>query len=302
MHRYVVSIIIPVFNDAKRLELCLRALHAQTYPQDLLELIVIDNGSTDDIAESVARAWTPNVRLEYETEPGAYQYAARNKGIGLARGEILAFTDSDCIPARDWIEAGVRALDAQQNRIVAGRIQMFARHPENPGAIELYDIVTGLNQQEYVEKWRFGAAANLFFFRKAVEMVGPFDQASRAGGDREWGQRACSLGLELFYADNVVVNHPARRRLKHLVAKVARTIGGAEDMSQRRAETYSSEQRRTIPGDFLPPIHYCRHLWSDPRLKSLGARLTIVVVAFLVRYIEAIERLRLKSGGELRRR
>ena len=121
MNRFV-SVIIPVFNDAKRLKICLAALEKQTYPQDYYEIIVVDNGS-DKSLENVVRQF-PRVKLACCLDPGSY--AARNHGIYIAKGEILAFTDSDCIPARDWLETGVKCLLTTANcGLLAGKIEIF---------------------------------------------------------------------------------------------------------------------------------------------------------------------------------
>src|ERR1044072_31217 len=101
-----VSVIVPVWNDAARLDACLRALDMQTYPCELYEIVVVDNDSDEavgPVVESHGRA-----RLVHEARPGSY--AARNTGLAHARGEILAFTDADCLPVEDWIERGVERL------------------------------------------------------------------------------------------------------------------------------------------------------------------------------------------------
>jgi len=95
-----VSVIIPVYNDPERLKTCLQALEEQTYPQSSYEVIVVDNGSDESIEPIVTEF--NQAKAGYEPHPGSY--AARNKGLSLARGEVIAFTDADCIPALDWIE------------------------------------------------------------------------------------------------------------------------------------------------------------------------------------------------------
>ena len=95
-----VSVVIPVYNDSVRLKTCLQALEAQTYPKEVYEVIVVDNGSDESIEPVVAEF--PQARASYETHPGSY--AARNKGVSISRGEVLAFTDLDDILAPDWIE------------------------------------------------------------------------------------------------------------------------------------------------------------------------------------------------------
>lgn len=102
-----VTVIIPVYNNAEMLALCLEAIRAQTFPAERFEVIVVDNASTDN-CRSVVDAHGFIYLLE--TKPGSY--AARNAGIRLAKGEILAFTDSDCRPASGWLELGTERLKA----------------------------------------------------------------------------------------------------------------------------------------------------------------------------------------------
>ena len=115
MKRPFVSVIIPTFHDWNRLQSVIDALKKQTYPKDHLEVIIINNDPEDSPPELDL---PDNFRIISESKPGSY--AARNKGISAAKGEILAFTDSDCIPYPDWIEQAVKLLMAGAQR-VAGK-------------------------------------------------------------------------------------------------------------------------------------------------------------------------------------
>src|SRR5262245_50422661 len=112
-----ISVIIPVYNDTERLRTCLTALADQTYPRDRYEVIVVDNGSTIP-PRSLVESF-PGFVFAEESKPGSY--AARNRGLQIARGDVLAFTDSDCIPDRHWLAAGERELAMHpQNGFVGG--------------------------------------------------------------------------------------------------------------------------------------------------------------------------------------
>src|SRR5690606_10599748 len=104
-----VTVIVPVYNDVARLRTCLTALAAQDYPADLLDVIVADNASSEDVRVALP-ADDDRFTIVHEARQGSY--AARNTGWGHARGEILAFTDSDCLPRADWISRAVAALHA----------------------------------------------------------------------------------------------------------------------------------------------------------------------------------------------
>ena len=87
-----VTVIIPFYNDLDRLRECLICVFLQTYPHDCYEVIVVDNGSDEDF--SPLQNKFHDLELLYEYRPGSY--AARNTGIRYSKGEVLAFTDSDC--------------------------------------------------------------------------------------------------------------------------------------------------------------------------------------------------------------
>src|SRR4051812_31173088 len=102
----LVSVIVPVFNDADRLSACLDALAEQDYPVELVQVIVVDNGSTDDVGDVLSQR--AGVCVLHEPRQGSY--SARNAGIAAATGAVLAFTDSDCLPTSRWLSEAVRTL------------------------------------------------------------------------------------------------------------------------------------------------------------------------------------------------
>lgn len=297
-----VSVIIPVFNDSARLKICLNALDNQTYPKDRYEVIVVNNGSDEDI-ESVVKSFNQAIITD-ENRPGSY--AARNKGISFAQGEVIAFTDADCIPASDWIEKGVTNLQRTLNcGLVAGKIELFFKNPERPTAVELYDnIKLGFPQKKFVEESRYGATANVFTFRRVIEAVGLFDDTLKSSGDREWGQRVFAAGYQLVYAEDACVSHPARHSWAELRKKVVRVIGGHQDLKGKRE---SSPLKFTINAlkdsfkDLLPPFRMYFYIWSYETLKGNRQRLQFLIAMLFVRHLRAWERVRLLIGGEATR-
>ena len=251
----LVSVIIPAQNDAERLAKCLQALEQQTYPAHQFEVLVVDNAS--DIPVAPILSAFPHARGLHEARRGSY--AARNTGIAAARGDVLAFTDSDCLPASDWLEQGVAALSNADNcGLVGGRIEFFFRNPVAPTIVELYDSVMHLDQEEFIQKKRFSVTANLFTFKRVVEQVGLFDHSLESNGDKEWGQRVAAQGYRLVYAADACVRHPARQTFRALQRKVTRIVKGAADM----------RENRRIAGQ--QPPSFSR--WSFPALKILRLR------------------------------
>lgn len=114
-----VAVIVPVYNGAVTIARCIEALLAQTYPRDRYEIIVVDNNSTDGTDDIVKRY---PVTLLYEREIQT-SYAARNRGIRHAQGEVIAFTDADCVPTPSWLETIIIQFSDSGVNGVAGQME-----------------------------------------------------------------------------------------------------------------------------------------------------------------------------------
>ncbi|MDJ0679755.1 MAG: glycosyltransferase family A protein [Xenococcaceae cyanobacterium MO_167.B52] len=279
-----ISVIIPVFNDQKRLKSCLAALEKQTYPQDNYEVIVVDNGS-DQSLESVIKEFS-QAKLTYCAVPGSY--AARNHGISLAQGEIIAFTDSDCIPNSNWLQAGVKHLSTTDNcGLVAGKIEMFYRKPDCPTAVELYDDVTFFNQKRYAQEQNYGATANVFTYKSVFEQVGLFNAQLKSGGDKEWGQRVAAQGYGVVYGEDSAIAHPARYSFKQIYRKIARVRGVGYE--QERANKSLLAYLTGILPHLKPPIRSTKQklsqLSQEGKISNIWQPLQILGLTFALHYL-----------------
>jgi glycosyltransferase involved in cell wall biosynthesis len=200
-----VSVIVPVLDGSAHVERCLAALQVQSHPAAWLEVIVVDNGSRDDTRRRVRQH-----RVTLLVESGRRSpYAARNAGIRAASGEVLAFTDSDCVPAKDWVERGLAALEREGADLVAGHVRFG--FGGTPSAAQLMDAITNLDQQGSVAARGVAKTGNLFVKRRVFDELGPFDSRRRSGGDVEFTARATGAGFCLVYAGDAVGEKPARR-------------------------------------------------------------------------------------------
>jgi glycosyltransferase involved in cell wall biosynthesis len=284
-----VSVIVPVWNDAARLEECLRALESQTYPCRSYEVVVVDNDSSESIGQVVARH--ARARLLREVRPGSY--AARNAGLAHARGEAIAFTDADCIPAPDWLGKGAARLARGGGRaVVAGSIEIFPRDATAANAVEQYEMLFALAQGEYVRRYEFGATANLFALREVFERAGPFLAELKSGGDIEWGRRIKGHGYVLEYAEEVRVRHPARASLSQLYSKIVRVAGGFHDLKRIKGRDYLGFDCGLLV-ELLPPLPTVARILRGPSMLRARDRVKVCGVVLFVRYAQAFERLRL---------
>lgn len=226
-----VSVIVPVYNDVERLRLCVHALLEQDYPADCLEVLIVDNASTQDVTSAIPPG--RGVILLRETRPGSY--AARNAGLAFATGAVIAFTDSDCIPDSAWVQEGVRALrQLPRAAMVGGAVELFYPNGSPRTGAEWWEWRHSFRQQENLSRDHYSVTANLLCWRTTVEEYGPFDARLRSGGDVEWGRRVAAGGGLQRYAPAAVVRHPARARLEELLVQARRHAGGHSEMALDR--------------------------------------------------------------------
>jgi glycosyltransferase involved in cell wall biosynthesis len=294
--RPLVSVIVPVFNDAAGLSRCLDALMDQDGDPASCEILVVDNGSEPSRGIPAIVARHAGVRYIHESRPGSY--AARNAGLRHARGDIIAFTDADCLPASDWVERGRRRMvQAPALGLLAGRIEVEVR--ARPSAVELYDRVIAFPQEQHVRDLRFGATANVFTTRQAVDRVGPFDPRLKSRGDLEWGQRVAAAGYQQAYAPDVVVRHPARRTFGDLCRRMQRVAGGIYASSCRQGGFLARQRAfmRAVLPFLVPPVRFALSLRQHPDLPDRSARLKVVAAMAVARYASAWALIRLKCGA-----
>lgn len=289
--------IIPVLNDFERLCGCLEALARQTWSREQFEVIVVDNGSTGDITKVTSQF--DFVRVAHESTPGSY--VARNKALEQVSGNVIAFTDSDCVPEPNWIERGVLAIQRHgPDAIIGGQVVLFAKDADRPSLAEEFELAVGFSQQLYVEQKHYAVTANLFTTPHVFARVGTFDPTLKSGGDKEWGTRAHGKGVPLFYDENTVVRHPARYSMHELLHKRARVMGG-----------HLSLMRERYPGwlaflllfgrSFLPPVRrIARASASSKKLparqRGLKQAMTVALVGASLQAYSALELVRLQLG------
>lgn len=283
MDKPFVSVIIPVYNDSARLQKTLQALYLQTYPYARYEVIVVDNASDNsEEVPAVVRRF-PNAIALYEAKRGSY--AARNRGIATARGEIIAFTDSDCIPHTDWILAGVRSLlDNPKAGLIAGHIEFFfAGHSPTVG--EYVDSIFHLRQEHYSRVQHFGATGNVFTWRSVFDHVGEFNDQLYSMGDKEWGQRVWAAGYEVVYSPKVIVRHPARNT-QELLAKTRRCAQGnaSIDVEGFTWGKLWSHIKPIDPGEYLKAF-------EDDNLPTLRDKLAFILLINRLKYTIALQML-----------
>ena len=193
----LVSVVVPVYNCQRYLPEALESALAQTYRP--IEVIVVDDGSTDGSADAAQR-FTPPVRYCWQPHSGAA--AARNLGVDLATGSYLAFLDADDLWTETKLMRQMEAFDANPALdMVFGHVQQFVS-PELAGAGEA-------PVRYSAEKLPGHVPSAAVVRRDAFLRVGPFEKHWHVGEFIDWYLKANERGLKGLMLSEVVV----RRRL-----------------------------------------------------------------------------------------
>lgn len=292
MSKPLITVVIPTYKDWARLAKCLEALAAQTFPQERMEIIVVNNHPDDSAPEGFKVPG--NCTIIRETRPGSY--AARNAALGRAQAEIIAFTDSDCVPDEHWIAEGLAFLrENDQVGRIAGRIKLFYKSDE-PSLVECYEQVYAFNQDIYVKRDGTGVTANMFVRRSLFDTVGLFNDQLLSGGDYEWSVRARKAGYAIKYADKAVVYHPARHRMTELVGK-AKRVGGGQASFKGNGKSAAAASVRLLY-DLRPPVKSWRLIGRKGKTLSLGQKLSVAGIRYYLSLVSAFEKFRVQSGKE----
>lgn len=213
--RPFISIVIPTYNRPDQLAVCLRACSRLDYPHDRFEVLVVDDGGTTSLDEIVAR-FHAVLTLKLLRQENAGPAAARNRGAYEAAGQLLVFTDDDCVAAPDWlarlaehhVQAPDCAVGGETHNALASNIYSTASQLLVSYLLTYYSGAP--------ERVRFFPSCNVAFPTRRFCDVGGFDVSfpRAAGEDRELCDRWQHQGYRMIHAPEAVVYHS-----HHLTAK-----------------------------------------------------------------------------------
>ena len=273
------AIIVPHYNDGARLAKCLAALEASAgFPRT--ECVVVDNGSTEDLAPLAARH--PAIRFVTEATRGAG--AARNRGVAETTAPWLFFIDCDCLPSPEWIGAGLAAMASGRADVYGGPVELFDETPPPRSGAQAYETVFAFNFKDYIERKQFTGSGNMITSRAVFETVGGFRGA--VAEDMDWSRRAIAAGFSIRYEPTLRVGHPTRADLPGLIRKALRTEREMFLLASERPMGRLRWGLRALLVLCSPALHAWRVL-RHPRLDSPAERLRGVGVLIRLRVLRA---------------
>jgi len=205
-----ISVISPAFNSRQYIGKCLESLCNQDYPREKYEVFVIDDGSFDGTINAVyeIKDKYKDISIRYNRQDNKGPSAARNNGLQFARGEIIAFTDDDCVPDKQWLSKIKETFDENPDAVgVGGKTETI---PEN--------VTPFTHQVEDDHDYSF-PSCNVAYKRSALEEVGGFDEDFPFPGhpvkfiptNEDWdiAFRIQDVG-KIIYNPEVLVVHPPK--------------------------------------------------------------------------------------------
>lgn len=240
--RPLVSVVVPALNCANDVDGFAACMRAQTYPADRFEVIVVDNGSSDDTFERARRAG-----LTVVLRPERGRSKALNAGLARARGEYILTTDLSCRAAADWIEAIVATFEAHPNAAcVAGDIRLL-KTSEGP-AIRFQQrndymsplLALSRNRLPFLP---FADGANASFTRRLFKEIGGFEETFSKAADVEICYRLLVMtDYEIVFNRHALMWEPGEENLRALLRQRLRMGLGSCLLARRFPGFYISAE------------------------------------------------------------
>jgi glycosyltransferase involved in cell wall biosynthesis len=244
------SVIVPLYNVEKYVDRCISALQDQDYPKDRYEIIVVDNNSTD-ATRPLVRGY-PRACLLKEPIQGAY--VARNRGISTAKGDVIAFTDPDCLPCPDWLLRVAEAMGKGRTEIVLGKREYSS---SSFGLSLLSDYESSLAEHVFFSdlgEIYFGYTNNMAVRASLFEKLGRFMPQKR-GADTVFMQKAVDeFGCDIVaFCPDMRVSHLEIGGVSDFYKK--QFVYGRSNEASRRSSSFRSLSQAERLGIFMKTVH-----------------------------------------------
>lgn len=207
-HNPDISVIVPVYNAASTIEATIAAILDQSFEN--FELILIDDGSTDDSLLKMLRLAGSDPRIRLVAQENAGVSAARNRGAEIAQGYLLAFCDSDDVWHREKL-ATHDAFHAENFNRAASYAQIAFVEADGSKPARQHTLSTvpegDLTVEQIIAENPVCTTSNLVVTRAAFQRVGGFAKGMKFAEDQEWLARAVTNGERITGIDTLLVGY-----------------------------------------------------------------------------------------------
>jgi len=277
-----VSVVICTYNREQHIERALESLIPQTASKEDYEIVIVDNNSTDSTPERIKnfKKKYPDYHIQTAVETNQGLSFARNKGIELAKGEIISFIDDDAIARENFIEKIISNTEKFPSHYAFGGkvLPKYEKEKEpewmSPYIERIISIVDMGDEIKSFDK-TYPVGCNMFFRREIFDKIGKFNTNLRLRSDDKYiFMKIKEAGYEVLYFPDVVVQHfiDDFRTTKEYVIKISRLNGKSEYI---RLDTLDAQKnikkfKRLI--DYIFKVNASLALWFIYALKGEGIK------------------------------
>lgn len=199
----LVSVIVPAYNSEKTLSICLSSLLIQTYKN--YEIIVIDNNSNDNTKFIINKYKTKCSKIKTIFEPHRSRGAARNAGLEIVNGDIIAMIDSDCVAPKNWIEQITSPIRKNKELMVQGNEADCINNYWTSMEQDFNSIyLKNRGYDSYIDHFD---TKNCAFRKRIITELGHFNKNLKNCEDFELKLRLHKKGYRIYFAQNCRVQH-----------------------------------------------------------------------------------------------
>lgn len=211
-----ISVVIPTYNRQAFLQKCLSSFVQQTYPPELYEVIIVDDGSGDGTFDCIKsfQKKAPFSKINYVYQQNKGPAAARNLGVNKAEGDIIAFIDDDCIVSKNWLESIADTFAEKPDIAVCGtfpystkdmHVKNLKPHPERYFTFEYMPAsIISTN--------------NCALYKSVFHKIGGFDESFvlTGGEDPDFIYRLLKNGYKVYHTAKLIVFHHPKTSFRPL--------------------------------------------------------------------------------------
>jgi len=214
----VVSVIIPAHNEEDTINKCLTSLENLSYPCDKLEIILINDGSTDE-TKNVIDQHCQKLNCICIGTSGVGPSKARNLGLKEASGEYVAFTDADCVVDEEWLNELLKGFISEDVAGVGGSQDAPDDATEFEGKVHtflssMHFICEYMKEGDMIKTVQHVASCNAMYRRSVIEEVSGFDERLWPGEDVDLDYKITHKGYKVTYNPKAIVAHHRPKNLK----------------------------------------------------------------------------------------
>ena len=296
-----ISVIVPVYNDPDGVALTIESLCRQRYSAASYEILVVDNGSTDQTLTVIDRYRDayPDLVVPLSERTIQSSYAARNVGIRHANGSVLVFLDADMTVPPTYLDDVASALSEGTNYLGC-ELTVYYPAGRDTYVAQYNKVMMGDNERN-IREFGFVPTSSLSVCRAVMDEVQGFDDRLISSGDVLFGRQAAKAGHEPEYVPSITAYHPARTSLRSKLERDVRIGRGLAQRSYYHPDEFSTRPFYAL-SEYLPPRpnRVKRRLKPAAERAAVDLTLDAWFIFYFLYYLQIVARVTAKRSEEVR--